>query len=108
MQTYNKLVRDKIPEMIERNGEKCKFKKLDKEIYIKELRKKFIEEMNEYLQSKNNIEAIEELGDVLEIIHSLSKIHGKSIEDVEKARQQKLLDRGGFNHMLYLIEVENN
>jgi predicted house-cleaning noncanonical NTP pyrophosphatase (MazG superfamily) len=106
MQTYNKLVRDKIPEMIEKNGEKCRFKKLDKQMYIKELREKFLEELNEYLQAKNDVEAIEELSDVLEIIHSLSKIHGKTIQDVEEVRRKKYLERGGFDEMLYLIEVD--
>lgn len=107
MRTYNKLVRDKIPELIERNGEKCHFKKLDKRVYIKELRKKFLEELNEYLQAKSDTEAIEELSDVLEVMYALSNIHGKCIKDVEEVRQNKFIERGGFDEMVYLMAVED-
>lgn len=107
MPTYNKLVRDKIPEIIEKNGKTCTIMELDMETYIKELKNKFVEELHEYLEATSDDEAIEELSDVLEIIHSLSKIHGKSIEDVEKMRKKKFKDRGGFHDKLYLVEVKD-
>ncbi|TYR80936.1 nucleoside triphosphate pyrophosphohydrolase [Priestia megaterium] len=93
--------------LIVQNGEKCKFQKLDKQMYVKELRKKLLEEVNEYLKTNDDVETIEELSDVLEIIHSLSKIHDKSIKDVEEVRRKKFLKRGGFNERLYLIDVDD-
>lgn len=108
MPAYNKLVRDKIPELIERNGETCKVKMLDKSTYFQELKTKLKEEVNEYLQAENDVEAIEELSDVLEIIHSLSTIHGEGFKDIEAARKKKFVERGGFKEKVYLIEVDDN
>lgn len=105
MPKYNKLVRDKIPKIIEEGGKKYKIKKLDHNTYIKEIKSKLKEEIDEYFQTDNNVEAIEELADIVEVIHSLALIHGKSFEDIEKIRQKKFKERGGFNEKLYLSEV---
>jgi predicted house-cleaning noncanonical NTP pyrophosphatase (MazG superfamily) len=105
MPKYNKLVRDKIPKIIEEEGKKYKIKELDNNTYIKELKKKLEEEIDEYFQSNNNVESIEELADIVEVIHSLAMIHGKSFKDIEEIRQRKFDERGGFNEKLYLIEV---
>lgn len=106
MRTYNKLVRDNIPGIIKQNGQKCIVKKLDQPTYEKELRSKLKEEVNEYLEAENDIEAIEELSDVLEIIHSLAEIHGKNFNDIEMARQKKFNARGGFKEKWYLVEAD--
>lgn len=108
MNTYNKLVRDKIPEIIRRNGQLCKVKRLDQSEYHSELRKKLKEELNEYLETESNGEAIEELADMLEIIHSLSEIHGRGFKDVEEVRRKKVEERGGFKEKIYLVDVEDN
>jgi len=107
MPVYNKLVRDKIPEIIHSNGKACTTKVLNDGEYEKELKKKLKEEMTEYLSAQNKSEALEELADVLEIIHALSHIHGASIEQVEKIRVDKAQIRGGFNDMMFLVEVED-
>ena len=107
MRGYNKLVRDKIPEIIKNNGEKGIFKELDNQEYVQELRQKLLEETEEYMRAKNDTDAIEELSDVLEVIRSLSKTHGKSLQDVEEMRQKKFSERGGFEKKVYLIEVED-
>lgn len=100
---YNKLVRDKIPNIIEQNGETCHFKTLNQVTFTIELQRKLKEEVNEYLESKNGREAMEELADILEVIHSLAETHDKSFEDIEKLRQLKLKERGGFKEKYYLI-----
>ncbi|MFE8696127.1 phosphoribosyl-ATP pyrophosphohydrolase [Cytobacillus sp. FJAT-53684] len=107
MPTYNKLVRDRIPEIIEKTGKKFSTKLLDNTEYIKELKKKSFEELEEYVNTTNNEEAIEELADVLEIIHALAEYHGASIEKVEEVRQEKARKRGGFKEKIFLIEVED-
>jgi predicted house-cleaning noncanonical NTP pyrophosphatase (MazG superfamily) len=106
MPVYKKLVRDKIPEIIESTGKKCSFKILNNDEYIKALHQKSFEELEEYINSKNNDEAIEELADLLEIIHSLAEYHGASIKKVEEVRKRKMDLRGGFKDKLFLIEVK--
>lgn len=106
MPTYNKLVRDKIPQIIAATGKSYTTDILSEEKYIKELKAKLSEELNEYLQTNEDNEALEELADVLELIHSLTKVHGSSIEQLEKIREEKAQQRGGFNERVYLKEVE--
>ncbi|QED48077.1 nucleoside triphosphate pyrophosphohydrolase [Cytobacillus dafuensis] len=105
MPTYNKLVRDRIPEIIEKTGKKFSTKILDNTEYIKELKKKSFEELEEYVNTTNNEDAIEELADVLEIIHALADFHGASIERLEEVRKQKAEKRGSFLEKVFLIEV---
>jgi predicted house-cleaning noncanonical NTP pyrophosphatase (MazG superfamily) len=107
MPVYKKLVRDRIPEVIERTGKKFSTRILNNEEYIKELKIKSFEELNEYINTNNDKDAIEELADLLEIIHALAEYHGSNIEEVEKVRQQKANKRGGFKEKTFLIEVED-
>lgn len=106
MQIHNKLVRDKIPEMIIKDDKKPITKILNQKDYITELRKKSKEELKEYLAAKTDEEAIEELADLLEIIHVLAEQHGSSFEEVEEQRKQKLKTRGGFSEKILLIKVD--
>ncbi|MDR6999682.1 nucleoside triphosphate pyrophosphohydrolase [Neobacillus niacini] len=107
MPIYNKLVRDRIPEIIEDTGKTFSTKILNNNDYIKELRKKSFEELEEYMNTTNNEDAIEELADLLEIIHALAEYHESSIEKVEEVRQKKAEKRGGFKEKIFLIEVED-
>ncbi|MBU8919124.1 nucleoside triphosphate pyrophosphohydrolase [Bacillus sp. FJAT-29953] len=107
MPLYNKLVRDKIPEVIKSTGKKCSFKVLNEDEYIKALQKKSYEELDEYVSSETNIEIMEELADLLEIFHSLADYHGISIEQIEEIRKRKLEQRGGFKDRIFLIDVED-
>lgn len=104
---YNKLVRDRIPEIIENSGKKFTTKILDDDQYELELKKKLKEEMEEYQNTSNDNEALEELADLLELMHALAKVHGASMEEVEKIRQDKASKRGGFEEKIFLIEVED-
>lgn len=107
MPIYNKLVRDFIPEVIERDGKNYSTKILNDAEYIEELKKKSLEELNEYFAAENKEDSVEELADLLEIVHALAEYHGSSIEEVERVRQQKFEQRGGFKEKVYLIEVED-
>ncbi|MCT8140525.1 nucleoside triphosphate pyrophosphohydrolase [Anaerobacillus sp. CMMVII] len=108
MPTYNKLVRDRIPEIIEETGKKYTTSILNDEQYITELKKKSFEELEEYVNTKTDEDALEELADVLEIVHALAVCHGSSIEEVEKIREKKAEKRGGFKEKIFLIEVEDD
>ncbi|GAA0447404.1 nucleoside triphosphate pyrophosphohydrolase [Lentibacillus halophilus] len=107
MPTYNKLVRDRIPEIIKRDGKQATTDILDSNHYIAELKSKLHEEVAEYQDASTDADSLEELADILEIMHALSKTHGASIENVEAIRQEKARKRGGFDDKIYLIEVDD-
>lgn len=90
MQTYNKLVRDKIPEILDRKGISYEKRVATAEEYREELIKKLLEEANEFMIAKNS----EELADVIEVIESLKSLSDYS--DVEEVRLAKLEEKGGF------------
>ncbi|AGT32414.1 phosphoribosyl-ATP pyrophosphohydrolase [Geobacillus genomosp. 3] len=107
MPIYNKLVRDRIPAIIEQAGKTSTTRILGDEEYRKELQKKAFEELEEYVQAETDEAALEELADVLEIIHALAQCHGASIEQVEQIRAEKAEKRGGFQEKIFLIEVHD-
>ncbi len=98
---YNKLVRDKIPEIIETDNRKCEVELVDKNELIELLNIKLLEEVNEYLESSD----IEELADILEVIYSIIKQRDISIDEVESIRIKKNNERGGFDKGIKLIKV---
>ncbi|ARA99447.1 MULTISPECIES: nucleoside triphosphate pyrophosphohydrolase [Geobacillus] len=107
MPVYNKLVRDRIPAIIEQAGKTFTTRILNEEEYKKELQKKAFEELEEYVQAMTDEAAIEELADVLEIVHALAACHGASIEQVEQIRVKKAEERGGFREKIFLVEVRD-
>lgn len=108
MTVYKKLVRDRIPEIIKNNGQTAVTKILSIDEYKLELQRKSKEELQEYLNAKVDEEAIEELADLLEIIHALAKVHGTTIDQIEQIRQRKAEERGGFEDRVFLIEVKDD
>ena len=102
--TYNKLVRDKIPEIIESSGAKCSVEILSDEDYIKMIDAKLSEELAEYHADKN----IEELADLLEVIRAATIARGYTLEELESVRAKKHQARGGFEQKLLLISVEED
>ena len=102
---YEKLVRDNIPDIIRKNGEEPVVEILNDERYKAELEKKLKEECNEVINAKG-MDRIEEIADLLEVMHSLVEIEDKTMEDVEKVRIGKKLKRGGFSDKIYLKGVK--
>ena len=102
MKTYNKLVRDKIPEIIEADGRTCKKRILSENEYIAALEAKLNEEVAEYQQDKN----LEEMADVLEVLQAICVARGYSLEDLECMRKKKADERGGFVDRIFLESVE--
>ena len=99
---YNKVVRDKIPEIIAESGKKSNIKQLDDTSFLAELEKKLIEEVNEYSESKD----VEELADLLEVIYRISELRGVNSDELEKIRRDKAEKRGKFASNLFLIDTE--
>ena len=98
---YNKLVRDRIPEIIEASGKRCVCSTLSDEKYLAMLDEKLNEELAEYQESKS----LEELADLLEVIRAVAVARGSSIEEVEAIRRDKAAKRGGFEKKVLLTEV---
>ena len=101
---YNKLVRDKIPNIIKAKGETSVVRILDEVEYKNELEKKLYEEYTEVLNA-SGADRIEELADMLEVMISLAKLENKSLEDILKIRQEKKNKRGDFEEKIYLEKV---
>jgi len=99
--TYNKLVRDKIPEIIEQTGKTCVCSILKCEEYLAELNRKLTEELNEY----SDTGAIEELVDIYEVIQAILKYYDMSISEFEKICLDKRNARGGFEKRIFLQSV---
>ncbi len=108
MPIHNKLVRDRIPEIIENTGKKFSTRILSNNEYLMELRKKSFEELEEYMNAPDKENALEELADLLEIIHALAAAQDSSIIEVEAIRERKAQKRGGFQEKIFLIEVEDD
>lgn len=103
---YNKLVRDRIPEIMENAGKSCRVRTLDTEEFVVRLREKLDEEIAEYRRAEASAEAIEELADILEVIYHLAEVHGYTVDELEAARIRKRDKRGGFGQRLFLIEAD--
>lgn len=100
---YDKLVRDRIPEIINADGKECSVRELSEDEYLFRLDQKLKEEMAEYQESKS----MEEMADLLEVIHAVVKARGSSMEEVEAIRKEKADKRGGFEKRLLLTEVRS-
>lgn len=98
---YNKLVRDKIPEIIEADGKACEIDILTDSEYINKIDEKLDEELAEYHKDQN----LEELADLLEVIHAATVARGYSIEELEALRAQKAEKRGKFEKGFFLKSV---
>jgi len=98
---YNKLVRDKIPEIIESKGDSCIVGTLSENEYIKMLDEKLFEELCEY----RAFHEIEELADLLEVVYASCDVLGYSRDELEKVRAKKAELRGGFEKRILLKEV---
>ena len=101
MINYDKLIRDKIPEIIEQSGKKCIVEVMDNDTYIEYLDQKLNEELAEYHQDKS----IEELADLLEVMYAVVVARGYSVEELERKRLDKAEKRGAFEKRLLLKSV---
>ena len=101
---YNKLVRDKIPEIIHSHGKTANCAVMPEEEYVEALETKLSEELEEYLAGKEP----EELADLLEVFYALLKARGIPFEDLERIRAEKAEQRGGFEKRIKLISVEES
>lgn len=98
---YHKLVRDRIPEIIEVSGKACVIDVLSDEKYLEMIDAKLDEELAEYRKDRS----VEELADLLEVIYAAAAAYGYSIDELERIRTEKAAKRGGFSKKILLKEV---
>ena len=101
MKIYNKLVRDKIPQIINIKGDTCLTRTLNDDEYINALNEKLEEELKEYLESGD----IEELADLEEVLRAILDFKQVAHETFEKIRIEKVNKRGAFKERLFLIST---
>lgn len=103
VEEYDKLVRDRIPEVIREDGKRPVTSRVEGEDYGDRLAAKLAEETAEYRESG----ALEELADVLEVVHALRAHHGVSREELREQRVSKAEERGRFEAGIVLERVED-
>jgi predicted house-cleaning noncanonical NTP pyrophosphatase (MazG superfamily) len=102
MATFNKLVRDRIPEIIQAKGETAVTRVLDEAEYREALRQKLGEEVQELLDSDDP----EELADIMEVVRALAVVYGEDAASVERRRVVKAEQRGAFEQRIFLVETK--
>lgn len=104
MKIYNKLVRDKIPEICKKNNQIPEFCVLEDKEYLEQLNIKLQEELKEYLQDGS----IEELADLEEVLRAILDVKKVPYNEFEKIRNAKVEKRGAFKKKLFLTKVIEN
>jgi predicted house-cleaning noncanonical NTP pyrophosphatase (MazG superfamily) len=99
---YNKLVRDKIPEIIAAEGKIAKTKVLNNEEYVEALIAKLYEEYEEFKADRT----VDELADIQEVLLALAEASNIPASELAKVMAQKAVDRGAFKKRIYLESVE--
>jgi len=103
---YNKLVRDKIPAIIRRNGGIPSIAPLSAKRFLQELKKKLFEEGKELADAKGKEMVREELSDVLEVLQGIASAKKISWKAVLKKQKEKNVARGGFKKRIFLRSVK--
>ena len=106
---YNKLVRDKIPEIIKLDNCKPTIRTLDSKEFLSELFKKMAEEAEEFVKAKDNKEEVmKEITDIYEIIDTVIRLYGLDKNDILALQEKRRDERGSFKNMVYLESVDEN
>ncbi|MFJ7666522.1 phosphoribosyl-ATP pyrophosphohydrolase [Lysinibacillus sp. NPDC097195] len=106
MPVYNKLVRDKIIAIIEAKGLSYNASVLEPQDFLKAVKAKMIEEAKEFQEAQNVQDSVEELADILELVHTAMNALGISYNELEEVREHKRAKRGGFEKAIFLMDVE--
>lgn len=104
---FNKLVRDKIPDIIKSRGERITTVTLNPESHLKALREKLVEEAYELLDARDLSSVTAELADVETVVQTLRKLYRIPKKQFDREIATKRKDRGGFDKGIVLLETEN-
>lgn len=104
---YNKLIRDQIPEINQKDNKTCVVEVLDEQRFVLELKRKLIEESKELLESIRREDIINELADIQEIIDTIKDSHAISSSEVREKQHKKAQANGRFEKRLLLVSVSD-
>ena len=105
MPTYNKLVRDRIPEIIRQDGRKCGTERMSEAEYVQALREKLVEEAREAAEAPTD-ELVKEIADIYEVLDALMAVAGIERAAVEHTQAERRIERGGFEERIRLVWAE--
>jgi predicted house-cleaning noncanonical NTP pyrophosphatase (MazG superfamily) len=103
---FDKLIRDRLPEILRQSGVKVMQRIMTHEEYIASLKDKLLEEAEEVCEATSKDELLEELGDVFEVIITIAHNEGFKLEDIINIAEKKRNQRGGFMEKAYVDSVE--
>lgn len=103
---YNKLVRDKIPEIMRATGEEPKVRTLSEDEFKQQVRLKLLADAGEVRVAKTREELIKELADVLEIVEAIAAIENVPLDEIHRTQSTRRAERGGFGGRIYLVSGE--
>lgn len=98
-----KLVRDQIPKIIELSQRRCNVRALNDTEYFIELKRKLVEEVDEFLTEPN----LEELADIVEVIYALTKAMSHDVKKLDEVRRKKNSELGSFEQRLFIESTDN-
>ena len=104
MKRYDKLVRDKIPQIIHDDGKTCDYHTASYDEYKASLYKKLTEELDEFI----NRPCYEEAADMWEVFSSICMLHDLDFSEVARTAYLKTQKRGGFNDRIILESVKDS
>lgn len=103
----NKLVRDKIVEIMQTHGSKLYWIKLEDKEFIKQLKTKLIEEASEVAHANSKEEILEEMADLLEVFQTLAQVCDISSKEITAFQKKKRDEKGGFKNRTFLTFAEH-
>jgi predicted house-cleaning noncanonical NTP pyrophosphatase (MazG superfamily) len=104
----DKLIRDKLPAMMQAQGLRVFARRLDDDEFVARLKDKLVEEAGEARSAASRPELIDELADLAEVTRALMAVSGVSPDDVEARRLAKHAERGGFDERVHNAAVEGD
>lgn len=102
---HGKLVRDKIPFIIDRNGEVAHCRTLEPPELLHELRRKLVEEAQEAQAADSREALLTELADLSEVIEATLEAARFSRHQLRAEQDRRRTERGGFRERIYLIST---
>lgn len=102
---HNRLVRDRIPEIITESGGRAEIRVLSQQEYVLALKAKLVEEAEAASHSETPLELALEIGDVLEVVDALARAEGFSRSEIEAYRHERAASRGTFKGRLMLVRT---
>jgi len=106
--SYNKLVRDKIPENIRAKGTKLETRELSDKEFLSELKKKIKEEAIEVSEAESREALVSELADIIDVVEEIKKTESITDTEIGNARKISFEKKGGFSNKTYLEWAEDD